>query len=447
MSRENFGSRFGAIMALAGSAVGLGNIWKFPYEAGSNGGGAFMLVYLFFVFVIGIPVMLSEFVIGRRGQRNPFGSFKTLAPGTRWFWFGGLSIFAAAIILSYYGTVAGWTLEYVAYAIGDTFHGRSSEDIGQLFSDFVSNSYKPLLWQVGFMLMCGIIIMSGVKNGIERCVKTMMPALFVLILLLDIRACTLDGAAEGLKFLFVPDFSKLTFNSVLNALGQSFFSLSLGMGALMTYASYISRNENLTGISVRVVVADTFVSILAGMAILPAVFAFGVDPSAGPNLVYITLPQVFDAMPLGYVWGIVFFVLLTFAALTSAISLLEVCVAYLTEELKFKRLSATALSTGVIAALGVLCTLSFGPMRDFTIFGRTFFDAFDALSSNIVLPVGGIFICLFVGWKMKTMSVYSELSSGGRYPMGMFRIFMFIVKYVAPAAILLILLGAIGIVK
>ena len=219
------------------------------------------------------------------------------------------------------------------------------------------------------------------------------------------------------------------------------------MGALMTYASYISRNENLTGISVRVVVADTFVSVLAGMAILPAVFAFGVDPSSGPNLVYVTLPQVFNAMPLGYVWGIVFFVLLTFAALTSAISLLEVCVAYLTEELKFKRLTATALSTGVIAALGVLCTLSFGPMRDVTIFGMTFFDAFDSLSSNIILPVGGIFICLFVGWKMKTVSVYSELSSGGRYPMGMFKIFMFIVKYVAPAAILMILLGAIGIIK
>jgi NSS family neurotransmitter:Na+ symporter len=297
------------------------------------------------------------------------------------------------------------------------------------------------------MVMCGVIIMSGVKNGIERCVKTMMPALFVLIILLDIRACTLDGASEGLKFLFLPDFSKITVNSVLNALGQSFFSLSLGMGALMTYASYISRDENLTGISLRVVVADTFVSVLAGIAILPAVFAFGVNPSAGPNLVYITLPQVFDAMPLGYVWGIVFFVLLTFAALTSAISLLEVCVAYLTEELKFKRLSATALSTGVIAALGVLCTLSFGPMRDVTIFGRTFFDAFDALSSNIVLPVGGIFICLFVGWKMKTLSVYSELSSGGRYPMGMFKIFMFIVKYVAPAAILMILLGSIGIFK
>lgn len=444
MARDKFNSKFGAIMALAGSAVGLGNIWKFPYEAGSNGGGAFLLVYIFFVLAIGIPVMLSEFVIGRRGQRNPFGSFKKLAPGTHWFLFGCLSIFAAAMILSYYGTVSGWTLEYVWLAITDAFHGQTTDDISNLFNEFVSHPFKPLLWQVGFMLLCAAIIMLGVKKGIERYTKIMMPALFVIVVAMGIRACTLDGAGAGLKFLFYPDFGKLTAKGVLSALGQSFFSLSIGMGALMTYASYISKSESLPQISIRVAVADTLVAILAGVAILPSVFAFGIDPASGPNLVYITLPQVFQSMPLGYLWGILFFILLSFAALTSAISLLEVCVAYMTEELKLKRLSATIISTTIITLLGMLCTLSFGPLRDAKLFNSTVFDMFDMLSSDVVLPVGGILVCIFVGWRMSVGDLYSELASGNANKMRLFNVFRIIVKYVAPVAILIIMLSSFG---
>ncbi len=444
MARDKFNSKFGAIMALAGSAVGLGNIWKFPYEAGSNGGGAFLLVYLFFVFVIGVPVMLCEFVIGRRGQRNPFGSFKKLAPDTHWFLFGCLSIFAAALILSYYGTVSGWTLEYVWLAVTDSFSGQSVNDINNLFDQFVSHPFKPLIWQMGFMVLCAAIIMLGVKKGIERYTKLMMPALFVIVIAMGVRACTLEGAGEGLKFLFYPDFSKLTVHSILSALGQSFFSLSIGMGALMTYASYISKSESLTQISLRVVVADTLVAVLAGVAILPAVFAFGVDPTSGPNLVYITLPQVFQSMPLGYVWALLFFILLSFAALTSAMSLLEVCVAYMTEELKLKRLPATIICTTVITLLGMLCTLSFGPLRNLTFHNHTFFEIFDMLSSNIVLPLGGILVCIFIGWKMKIGDLYSELSSRGTYKLKMFKIFYAIVRYVAPLAILVILFSSLG---
>lgn len=447
MNRGKFSSQFGAIMALAGSAVGLGNIWKFPYEAGSNGGGAFLIVYLVLIVCIGIPVMLSEFVIGRRGQSNPFGAFKKLAPNTSWFLFGALSIFSGTMILSFYGTVSGWTLEYIYLAITDSFVGKTTDEVAMLFEQFVSNPIKPLLWQVGFMIMVAIIIMFGVKDGIERCSKVLMPTLFLLIIALCIRACTLKGAGEGLRFLFYPDFSKLTANGVLNALGQAFFSLSVGMGALMTYASYISKDENLTRISLRVITADTAVSILAGMAILPAVFAFGVNPGAGPNLVYITLPQIFQAMPLGYVWGVLFFVLLSFAALSSAISLLEVGVSYLTEELNFSRLKATIVSTAVITFCGVFCTLSFGPLKDATIFGKTIFDAFDALSSNIIMPLGGILVCLFVGWYMKKQNVYEELSNNGTIKMPLFKLFWVIVRYIAPTAILLVFLNTLGLFK
>jgi len=444
MARDSFNSKFGAIMALAGSAVGLGNIWRFPHETGSNGGGAFLLVYLICIFCIGIPTMVAEFTIGRRGQRNPFGSFRTLAPKTRWYWYGGLSILAATLILSYYGTVSGWTLEYFMYAVGDSFHNQSSAEISNLFEKFVSHPYKPILWHIGFMVICSLIIIMGVKNGIERYTKMMMPVLLLIIIALGVRACTLDGAAAGIKYLFYPDFSKLSWKSVLAALGQSFFSLSIGMGALMTYASYINRDDSLLQISTRVVVADTVVSILAGLAILPAVFAFDVDPASGPNLVYITLPQVFDQMPLGYIWGIAFFILLTFASVTSAISLLEVCVAFLTEEKKMSRLKATILSSTVITILGIFCTLSFGPMRNVTLFGKTFFDLFDSISSNFILPFGGILICLFVGWKMKVRDVYFELSSRGKYELKSFRVLMLIIKYIAPIAIFIVLMSSLG---
>lgn len=446
-TRDSFGSKFGAIAALAGSAVGLGNIWKFPYEAGSNGGGAFLIVYICFTLLLGFPVMLSEFALGRKGQRNAFGTFKVLAPGTKWHYFGILSIVAAAFILSFYGTVSGWTLEYVWLSMTNSFEGQNAESISTLFNDFITHPYRAVLWQLGFMFLTGAIILAGVKNGIERYTKMMMPILFVIIILLCIRACTLDGAGEGLKFLFYPDFSALTGDAILSALGQAFFSLSLGMGVLLTYASYINKKEDLANISLQVIITDSLVAILAGIAILPAVFAFNIDPQAGPGLVFLALPQVFESMPFGYIWAILFFVLLTFAALTSAISLLEVVVAYLVEEKKMSRLKATIVTTLGIGALGALCTLSFGPLRHIQIFGLSIFDTFDFISSNILLPAGGILICIFAGWRLDKKILYNEISNEGTLKLKMFRVYIFILKYIAPICILLILLNVLGIVK
>lgn len=446
-TRDSFGSRFGAIAALAGSAVGLGNIWKFPYEAGNNGGGAFLIVYIFFTIAIGLPVMLSEFALGRRSQQNAFGTFKTLAPGSKWYYFGILSIVAAAFILSFYGTVSGWTLEYVWLAISNSFQGQDAEGINSTFNEFISHPYKAVIWQVGFMFLTGSIILAGVKKGIERYTKLMMPVLFIIVILLGIRACTLEGAGAGLRFLFYPDFKALTSHGILSALGQSFFSLSIGMGVLLTYASYVQKEENLSHISWQVITTDTLVAILAGVAILPAVFAFGIDPQSGPGLVFLTLPKVFQSMPLGYVWAILFFILLTFAALTSAISLMEVVVAYLIEEKKMKRLKATIITTLSISILGIFSTLSFGPLKEVQFFGLSIFDTFDYITSNILLPIGGILICLFAGWRLDRQVLYQEISNNGKIRLRLFRIYIFILKYVAPLCILFIFLNTLGIIN
>lgn len=443
--RDSFKSKFGAIAALAGSAVGLGNIWKFPHEAGSNGGGAFLLVYIFFTLAIGFPVMLSEFALGRKSQKNAFGTFKMLASGTNWYMFGLLSIVAAAFILSFYGTVSGWTLEYVWLAISNSFKGMSAADITDTFNQFISHPYKAVLWQVGFMFISGAIVIAGVQKGIERYTKMMMPLLLLIVIILGIRACTLEGSGEGLKFLFYPKFSELTGGSILSALGQAFFSLSIGMGVLLTYASYIRKEDNLNHISLQVISTDTLVAVLAGVAILPAVFAFHIDPQAGPGLVFLTLPKVFLSMPFGQLWSVLFFLLLTFAALTSAISLLEVVVAYMVEEKKMSRIRATIITTLGITTLGVFSTLSFGPLKDIEFFGLSIFDSFDFISSNILLPAGGILLCIFAGWRLDHAVLYYELSNEGKIKLRFFRLYIFILKYLAPACIFLILLNVLGV--
>ena len=446
-NRIGFKSRFGAIAALAGSAVGLGNIWKFPYVAGTNGGGAFLLVYIFFTLAIGFPVMLAEFSLGRRSQQNALGTFKVLAPGTQWILFGFLSIIAATLILSFYGTVSGWTLEYVWLSVTNAFKGQDAESIQAVFNNFISHPYKAVLWQVGFMLLTGAIIMGGVQKGIERYSKIMMPLLFIIVIALSINSLTLSGSSEGLKFLFLPKLSELTANSVLAALGQAFFSLSVGMGILLTYASYIPKGDNLTSISLKVILTDTLVAILAGVAILPAVFSFHIDPQAGPGLVFLTLPKVFQNLPAGELWAVLFFILLTFAALTSAISLLEVPVAYLVEEKKLKRPVATLLATLAITFIGSFNTLSFGPLKNVHIFGLSIFEACDYLCSNILLPLGGILVCIFAGWYLDKRILYSEVSNNGKLKIRFFKIYTFILKYIAPVCILLILLNVMGIIK
>ena len=445
--RAEFSSTFGVIAAAAGSAVGLGNIWKFPYITGVYGGAAFLFVYLGFIMAIGLPVMLSEFIIGRKSQKNAFGAFKKLAPNSLWRFVGMLGVGAAFMILAFYGVVAGWSIEYIFTAVTNGFKSQSPEALGTMFSDFIESPLKPVFFQVLFMILTGAIVMVGIKDGIEKNVKIMMPLLVVIILVLDVRAITLPGAGEGLKFLFHPDFSKLTSEGVLSALGHAFFSLSLGMGTLITYGSYIDKKNNLVRTAIQVTVADTLIAILAGVAIFPAVFAFGIEPSSGPGLVFITLPNVFQQMPGGYIFAILFFLLLTVAALTSSISILEVVVAYFNEELKMKRKVATIFATALITLLGVICSLSMGVFKDYTFSGLNFFDLLDWISANLLLPVGGLFISLFIGWKFGRKKVREEIAHGGNISGLFLSVFMFLVKIIAPIAIAIVFLNGIGLLN
>ena len=398
--RDSFSSKFGVLAALAGSAIGLGNIWRFPYVVGQNGGGAFLLIYVLFVAAIGIPVMMSEFIIGRSAQLNPVGAFKKIHSGKRWHLVGMLGVVSVFIIFAFYTVVAGWTLEYliqsVKWILFPGKFGFASMDnpaLKQFFSNhyesFTSGIWRPIIWFAVMMFLTGYIVISGVKNGIEKFAKILMPVFLVLLLILVVRSVSLEGSREGLVFLFNPDFTPIKeepFRIILEALGQAFFSLSIGMGTLITYGSYIRKKENLAGTAVSVAVADTFVAIIAGLAIFPAVFAFGIDPGEGPELVYITLPVIFQNMVGGLIWAFLFFLLLCFAAITSTISMLEVIVAYFSEQLSMSRKKATFLAMISAGFLGILCTVS-----------PDIFGIFNA-SPDLMLPLGGFFIVVFIGW-------------------------------------------------
>lgn len=443
--RENFGSKIGVIAAAAGSAIGLGNIWRFPYVAGENGGGAFLLVYLVFVVGIGVPVMLSEFVIGRRAQSNPVGAFKRLAPKSLWPFAGFVGITAAFTILAFYTTVAGWTLEYLYLTLAGGFDKADKAGLTSQFSSFISSGPRPMFWQMIFMVMTAYIVLKGVKNGIEKYNKILMPLLFGILILLVIRSLTLPNSFEGVHFLFAPDFSKINAEVLLQALGQSFFSLSIGMGTLITYGSYINKKDNLSSTAFSVSVADTLVAVLAGMAIFPAVFAFGITPEAGPSLVFITLPMIFSQMAGGQFFEIIFFVLLAIAALTSTISVLEVVVAYLSEELKLSRAKSTLIAAGSISVLGILCTLSQGPLPKLSIGGMNLFDILEATSATILLPLGGLFIVIFVGWVMKKETVFAEITNEGSLKGRLKMLYLIIIRFIAPVAIALVFLNGVGI--
>jgi NSS family neurotransmitter:Na+ symporter len=445
--RDSFGTKFGVIAAAAGSAVGLGNIWRFPYIAGENGGGAFILIYLLFIIAIGIPVMLSEFTIGRRAQRNAFGSFKKLAPNTYWYLIGLMGVVAAFVILSFYSTVAGWTLEYIYLSITNAFADKSPDQLTTMFESFKSGTFRPIMWQLIFMILTAWIVIAGVKKGIEKYAKILMPVLLLLIIIMDIRAVTLAGASEGLEFLFKPDFSKLDTNSVLEALGQAFFSLSIGMGTLITYGSYINKKQNLTTTAINVSAADTIIAILAGIAIFPAVFAFGIEPNAGPDLIFRTLPNIFQQMPGGYFFSLIFFILLGVAALTSSISVLEVVVAYFVEELGILRKRATIIAAVSITALGVLSTMSWGTFGDVRIFNFNIFELLDFTASSVLLPIGGVFIVVFLGWYLGKKYIKDEISSSGLYKTKLINFFILIIKFLAPIAIALVFLHGIGLLK
>jgi neurotransmitter:Na+ symporter, NSS family len=446
-TRDSFGSKFGVIAAAAGSAVGLGNIWKFPYIAGVYGGAAFLFVYLAFILAIGIPVMLSELIIGRSSRRNAFGAFKVLAPGTHWQYIGILGVSAAFLILSFYGVVAGWSVEYIIVSLENGFSNKSPEEISTLYTTFISSPIKPLIYQLIFMLATGAIVIIGIKKGIEKYTKVLMPVLVIILLVLCAKSLSLEGAKAGLAFLFKPDFSKLTGDGILSALGHAFFTLSLGMGTLITYGSYINRDNNLLNTVINVTVADTVIAILAGIAIFPAVFAFGIEPSQGPGLIFVTLPNVFHQMPGGAIFSFLFFVLLTVAALTSSISILEVVVAYFIEEFNMGRRASTILATILISLLGIICSLSMGVLSPYTLFGLNFFDLMDWISANLLLPIGGLFIAIFIGWFFGRKKVLEEISKGGTLSGALLSIFMFLVKFIAPIAIAIVILNKTGLLN
>lgn len=442
--RDSFSSKFGVIAAAAGSAVGLGNIWRFPLVACQNGGGAFLILYIGFVLIIGIPVLLSEFSIGRRAQLNAFGSFRAIAPKTKWSLVGLLGIIAAFTILAFYSTVAGWTLEYFTQAVSGKFANVS--DMSKNFSDFSSHPYRPLIWQLLFMILTASVVFAGIKKGIEKLTKILMPILVILIIAVVVRSVSLPGASQGLHYLFVPDWSAVTFTTVLMALGQAAFSLSIGMGALITYGSYIQKDNHLLNTSIQVAMADTGIAILSSLMVIPAVFAFtssGLSEfSPGPGLVFEVLPNVFKSMPGGGAFSIMFFFLLAVAALTSTISVLEVVVAFFKEELKMSRGKATIIASVAIAALGVLATLSFGLLKDITLFNFTIFEMLNYLSANVLLTFGALLIVIFVGWKMGKSQFYNEISNNGTIKSGIYKIIFFIIRYIAPVAIGIIAIAA-----
>ncbi|MCD8313889.1 MAG: sodium-dependent transporter [Bacteroidales bacterium] len=445
--RENFGSRFGALMALAGSSVGLGNIWRFPYMAGTYGGAAFIIVYLILFFLICMPILSAELMLGRKSRANAFRTFEKFAPGSGWKWVGILMVITQACIISYYSVVGGWSIDYFFKAVCLDFT-RAAETRGQLdgiFGAFIASPWKPLICHTIFLGLTAVIVAAGVQKGIERFGKIMMPVLFFIVLLIVVRSATLPGAGEGYRFLFNPEFSKITPGVCVAALGQAFFSLSVGIGTIMIYGSYVRKDDNIVRSSMGTAAADFIFAMLAGCAIMPAVFSFGLSPESGPGLVFETLPYIFSQMPLGDAIAIIFFFALLVAALTSSISMLEGIVALLVEERHFTRSKAVGLIFAVVWVAGALCSLSFGPISGFKILGRTIFDTFDNVSANWLMPICAILLVIFIGWKLPSRDLVAEFTNEGALPRNLAacRYIRFIIRYVAPIAILVILISGI----
>lgn len=451
MERINFGSKIGAILAAAGSAVGLGNIWRFPYETGNHGGAAFILIYLACVFILGIPIMMAEFTVGRHSKASTGKAFSVLAPGTHWKWLGYLGVLAGFLILGYYSVVAGWTLEYILEAGLNGFAHKKPDDFIVAFQSFSQDPFRPLVWLVVFLLLTHFVIVKGVKDGIEKSSKIMMPILFILIIVLAVCSLLLPNAEKGLEFLLKPDFSKVTGDVFLGAMGQAFFSLSLGMGCLSTYASYFGKETKLGHTALSVGVIDTFVAVLAGVIIFPAAFSVGIQPDAGPSLIFITLPNVFQqafgGVPLlAYVFSVSFYVLLALAALTSTISLHEVVTAFLHEEFDLSRGRAAKIVTFGCILIGILSSLSLGLLQQYTLFDKGFFDLLDFVTAKIMLPLGGLLVCIFVGWYLKRSVSYVELTNEGTLKSCFFNVYIFILRFIAPIGIALIFINELGLV-
>ncbi len=448
--REQWGSKIGFILAAAGSAIGLGNIWKFPYIVGQNGGAAFIIIYLICTAVIGLPVLIGEILIGRTTQRNPVGAFKQLSKSKFWAAVGSMGILAGFIILSYYAVVAGWSLGYILEAFSGNFYDFSEPtQAGDHFGLLTGNVYWIIGFFALFMILTMGVVFAGVQKGIERGSKVLMPILFLLLIVLMIRGITLPGSEVGISFILKPDWSVVNAQTILLALGQAFFTLSMGMGAMLTYGSYMSKKDSIPTSALQITVLDTSIALIAGIAIFTSVFATGLDPNAGPGLIFHTLPVVFTKMPGGFIFSIFFFILLTIAAITSAISLLEVITAYFVDERKWRRHRAVIIFGTIVFLIGIPSALSFNLMSDFHLFNLNFFDFMDFIASNILLPLGGLLMSIFIGYIWGMDKVLKELKFGAeklfnKYPM-LVKFWQVFIKYFAPVFIFLVLLHSTGI--
>ncbi len=446
-NNSEFSSKIGIIAATVGSAVGLGNVWRFPAETQANGGAAFLLVYVICVFLFGIPVMLGEFSIGRAGRSDAIGSYKKLSPGKPWWISGFLGILCAYLILTFYTVVSGWTLEYLYQSLtGELFEPIKNVEVGSnlqftdRMQDYVSSVWPPLIWTWITIFICGGILCMGVQKGIERASNILMPLLFVILIVLCVTALTLPKAGEGLKYFFSPDFSKITPKVCISALGQAFFSLSLGMGTLITYGSYFKKDTNLTNTAFTVSLLDMSVAILVGMIIFPGVMSFGLEGESfgGSALVFVTFPEIFNMMWCPQLWSTLFFILLSVAALTSSISIAEVSIAYFSGHFKMSRVVATCAVLLPLLLLSALSSLSNGVLSDWTIFGYTIFGACDALTANILMPLGALIMCIYIGWFAPKGLMQDQLTNGGEIKNPFAKSIIFLLKWVTPFLIIVI---------
>ena len=451
MERANFGTKMGVILATAGSAVGLGNVWRFPYMTGQNGGAVFILIYVLCVLLLGSPCMISEFIIGRHAQSNTARAYNKLSEGNRWWTLiGCMSVLTGFLIMGYYAVVSGWCLEYVWGSLIGHLKG-DPEYFKNYFSAFTADPVKPIFWLAIILLITYLIIENGVRDGIERASKLLMPLLFVLLLVMVVASCMLPGAEKGIEFLFKPDFDMINGDVFLSALGQSFYSLSIAMGCLCTYASYFSKHTNLTNSAIQIGVIDSIVAILAGLMIFPAAFSVGVNPDSGPSLIFITLPnvfqQAFSSMPVvGYFVSLLFFLLLSLAALTSLMSLHEVSTAFVHEELRISRKQAALIVTISAGIIGCFCSYSLGAWDGLTFFSKSLFDWFDFVTGQLFLPLVGFLTSIFLGWFAPHKVVREEFTNWGTLRGGFFHVYLFLVKYVCPICILFIFLHQFGLI-
>lgn len=446
--RANFGSKLGMILATAGGAVGLGNVWRFPYMVGDNGGAAFLVVYIFCVLLLGIPCMLSEFIIGRHGASNTFRAYDKISGGSAWKYVGLLGVITGFLITGYYAVVSGWCLQYIFASMVGELKG-DPQYVMQYFSNFSKDPIRPLFWTVAIIVTAHFVIIHGVRGGIEKASKLMMPTLFVLLVIIVVASCMLPDAGKGVVFLFHPDFSKMTKNMFLAALGQSFYSLSIAMGCICTYASYFSRQTNLLKSALQISVIDTMVAILAGLMIFPAAFSVGVNPDSGPSLIFITLPNVFNdafaTMPIiGWIISLLFYLLLSVAALTSLMSLHEVSTSFFFEELHISRKNGALIVTITCSIIGAFCSLSIGGRDWLTVGGMALFDLFDFVTGQIFLPIGGMLTCVFLGWFVPKKLVRDEFTNWGTVSGALFGLYLFLIRFICPLAILAIFLHQLG---